>query len=157
PALPRRPLHRAAEGPAAPQPATPRQAHRAVDVGVARRGLPRPRLDPAAAHRRGDPRGAEAAGQPLAAGQAVDPQPRPRRRAKKKARDRLIGLAESHPDWVLGYADETWWSRLALPRLHAWAGDEPLHLVERERPRDDSDPKAWCCYGLLRGDTGGML
>jgi transposase len=87
----------------------------------------------------------------------VDHQPRPGVRAKKKARDRLIGLAATHPDWVLGYADETWWSRLALPRLHAWTDDEPLHLVERERPRDDSDPKALSCYGLLRGDTGGML
>jgi transposase len=87
----------------------------------------------------------------------VDHQPRPGVRAKKKARDRLIGLAATHPDWVLGYADETWWSRLALPRLHAWTGDGPLHLVERERPRDDPDPKALSCYGLLRGDTGGML
>ena len=24
-------------------------------------------------------------------------------------------LAESHADWVLGYQDETWWSRLASP------------------------------------------
>jgi hypothetical protein len=23
---------------------------------------------------------------------------------------------------VLGFQDETWWSRLALPTLHAWAG-----------------------------------
>jgi hypothetical protein len=66
-------------------------------------------------------------------------------------------LAEAHPDWVLGFADETWWSRLALPALHAWAADEPLRLVERESPRSDPDPKALCCYGLLRGDTGGML
>jgi transposase len=87
----------------------------------------------------------------------VDYQPRPGVRAKKKARDRLIGLAATHPEWVLGFADETWWSRLALPRLRAWAGDEPLHLVEREAPRADPDPKALCCYGLLRGDTGGML
>jgi hypothetical protein len=87
----------------------------------------------------------------------VDHQPRPGVRAEKKARDRLSRLAESHPDWVLGYADETWWSRLALPALHAWAGREPLHLVERDRPRADPDPKALCCYGLLRADTGGML
>ena len=87
----------------------------------------------------------------------MDHQPRPGVRAKKKARDRLIGLAATHPDWVLGFADETWWSRLALPRLHAWTDDEPLHLVERERPRDDADPKALSCYGVLRGDTGGML
>jgi transposase len=58
---------------------------------------------------------------------------------------------------VLGFQDETWWSRLALPRVRAWSGDEPLRLVERERPRTDLDPKALCCYGVLRGDTGGML
>ena len=42
--------------------------------------------------------------------------------ARKKVGDRLIRLAASHPDWVLGYQDETWWSRLALPAMHAWAG-----------------------------------
>ncbi len=83
--------------------------------------------------------------------------PDPAYARKKKARDRLINLAATHPDWVLGFADETWWSRLALPARHAWAAEEPLHLVERERPREDADPKALSCYGLLRGDTGGML
>ena len=66
-------------------------------------------------------------------------------------------LAEMHPDWVLGYQDETWWSRLALPTLHAWAGEQPLRLVQREADKEDPDPKALSCYGLLRGDTGGML
>jgi DDE superfamily endonuclease len=58
---------------------------------------------------------------------------------------------------VLGFQDETWWSRLALPALHAWTGDEPLRLVERTASRTDPDPKALCCYGLLRDDTGEML
>ena len=58
---------------------------------------------------------------------------------------------------MLGFADEAWWSRLALPALHAWAAEDPLRLVDREVPRSDPDPKALCCYGLLRGDTGGML
>jgi hypothetical protein len=44
-----------------------------------------------------------------------------------------------------------------LPRAHAWAGDEPLRLAEREVPRSDPDPKALSCYGVLRQDTGGML
>jgi hypothetical protein len=69
----------------------------------------------------------------------------------------LIRLAEAHPDWVLGFQDETWWSRLALPAVHVWAGAGPLRLVEREVPRSDADPKALSCYGLLRRDTGGML
>jgi transposase len=58
---------------------------------------------------------------------------------------------------VLGFQDETWWSRLALPALHAWAGAQPLRLAQREADRADPDPKALSCYGLLRGDTGGML
>jgi hypothetical protein len=44
-----------------------------------------------------------------------------------------------------------------LPRVHAWSGDEPLRLVEQQRPRTDLDPKALCCYGVRRADTGGML
>jgi len=58
---------------------------------------------------------------------------------------------------VLGYQDETWWSRLALPALHAWAGEQPLRLHQREADKGDPDPKALSCYGLLRADTGGML
>jgi transposase len=70
----------------------------------------------------------------------------------------LIRLAGSHPDWVVGYQDETWWSRLALPTLRAWVGEAaPLRLVERAVPKGDADPKALSCFRLLRGDTGGML
>jgi DDE superfamily endonuclease len=58
---------------------------------------------------------------------------------------------------VLGYQDECWWSRLAQPTLHAWVAQEPLRLHELERPPGDRAPKALCCYGLLRGDSGGML
>jgi transposase len=76
---------------------------------------------------------------------------------KKEARDRLIRLVQSHPDWVVGFQDETWWSRLALPHLHAWTDAEPLRLVERNTDRTDPDPKALCCYGLLRLDTNQML
>jgi len=93
----------------------------------------------------------------LAARPALDHQPRPRLRAKKKTRDWLIRLAATHPDWVLGFQDETWWRRLALPRLHAWADPQPLHLVQQAVEKDDADPKALACYGRLRNDTGGML
>lgn len=57
---------------------------------------------------------------------------------------------------MLGFQDETWWSRLALPGLHAWTADEPLRLVEQTAQRGDPDPTALCCYGLLRADTGAM-
>src|SRR6266852_7120554 len=69
---------------------------------------------------------------------------------KKGARDRLIHLATSHPTWALGFQDETWWSRLAQPALHAWAEpDQPLRLVEQTVAKTDPDPKALACYGLL--------
>jgi hypothetical protein len=58
---------------------------------------------------------------------------------------------------VLGFQDECWWSRLAQPNLHAWTGDEPLRLQELAVGKEDTDPKALACYGLLRSDTGGML
>jgi len=72
-------------------------------------------------------------------------------------RDRLIRLAARHPDWVLGYQDETWWSRLAQPARHAWVGGGPLRLEELTADKADPDPKALACYGLLRADTGQML
>jgi transposase len=84
--------------------------------------------------------------------------PDPAYARKKHARDRLIRLAAAHPGWVLGYQDECWWSRLALPAMHAWTAEgEPLRLVERAVPKGDTDPKALSCYGLLRADTGRML
>jgi hypothetical protein len=58
---------------------------------------------------------------------------------------------------VLGFQDEVWWSRLARPELHAWAGGEPMRLHEVGPDADDLDPKALACYGLLRADTGGMM
>jgi hypothetical protein len=80
----------------------------------------------------------------------MDHQSRSPVRAKKSARDRLIRLAASHPTWALGFQDEVWWSRLALPALSSWAEvDQPLRLVERAVAKDDPDPKALACYGLL--------
>ena len=80
----------------------------------------------------------------------MDHQPGPGVRAEKSARDRLIRLALTHPDWALGFEDEVWWSRLACPALHSWAeADQPLRLVEQAVAKDDPDPKALACYGLL--------
>jgi DNA-binding CsgD family transcriptional regulator len=83
--------------------------------------------------------------------------PDPAYTRKKQARDRLIRLSASHPDWVLGFQDECWWSRLAQPDLHAWVNDQPLRLQELAASRDDPDRKALCCYGLFRTDTQEML
>jgi DDE superfamily endonuclease len=55
---------------------------------------------------------------------------------------------------VLGWQDETWWTRLAQPDLFAWSGDGPLRLLPKER---GGGPEALACYGLLRADTGDML
>ena len=65
-----------------------------------------------------------------------------------------MARAAARPDWVLGWQDETWWTRLAQPDLFAWAGDEPLRLLPNER---GGGPEALACYGLLRADTGAML
>jgi len=64
-------------------------------------------------------------------------------------------MAARHPDWVVGYADEVWWSRLAQPAMHAWG--ETLRLEAKARAKDDVQPKALACYGLLRTDQDRVL
>jgi DDE superfamily endonuclease len=88
----------------------------------------------------------------------VDHQSRPGIPPKKRRRDRLIRLGEDHPDWLLGFEDEVWWSRLAFPSLRAWTDpDHPLRLVEQTLPKAPPDPdaarKALACYGLLVRDA----
>jgi hypothetical protein len=61
-------------------------------------------------------------------------------------------LANTRPDGVVGFADEAWWSRLARPALPAWREDAPLRLVEQTVAKDDPDPKALACDGLLLRD-----
>jgi hypothetical protein len=52
--------------------------------------------------------------------------------------------------WALRYADEVWWSRVKQPTLHTWSEvGQPTRLQELEVSKDDPDPKALCCYGLL--------
>jgi transposase len=104
-----------------------------------------------------DPAGPAAAGRGLEAGQALADQPRPRLRAKKRRRDRLIRLARGRPGWAFGFADEVWFSRLAQPALHAWASGEPLRLGLHAADRDDPEPKALACYGLWLPEGERML
>jgi hypothetical protein len=52
----------------------------------------------------------------------------------------------------VGFADETWWSRVTHPALHSWTAGDPLRLVEQVPVKGDPDPKAWCCDGLRRPD-----
>jgi hypothetical protein len=79
----------------------------------------------------------------------MDHLPRSRIRKKKRRRDRLICLAQSHPDWAVGFEDETWFSRLWQPSLNSWSeAGRPLRLVEQSVEKNDPDPKAISCYGL---------
>jgi hypothetical protein len=63
-----------------------------------------------------------------------DHQPRSGIRPKKRQRDRLIALAQAHPDWA--------------------ELDRPLRLVEQTVAKADPDPKALACYGLLLRRVG---
>jgi transposase len=79
--------------------------------------------------------------------------PDPNYAAKKARRDRLIRLAAQHPDWVLGFEDEVWWSRLARPSLSAWTDGPPLKIQLLKADEADRDPDAIACYGFLRSDS----
>jgi len=79
--------------------------------------------------------------------------PDPQYALKKARRDRLIEVAAKHPDWVLGFVDEVWWSRLQRPRMSAWADGAPLKMHVLKADDSDPDPIAICCYGMLRNDT----
>lgn len=87
----------------------------------------------------------------LDAGEAVDNLPRPLLRKKKAsfASDRLMEVAGADPEWAVGFLDECWWSRVALPTLNAWAEEgKPPRLIQRSVAKDDPEPKAISCYGL---------
>jgi DDE superfamily endonuclease len=64
-------------------------------------------------------------------------------------------IAGANPEWAVGFEDECWWSRVALPTLNAWSADgEPLRLVQRSLAKDDPEPKAISCYGLHLPEIG---
>jgi hypothetical protein len=83
--------------------------------------------------------------------------PDPHYAVKKARRDRLIRLAAEHPDWVLGFEDETSWSRVAQPSLHAWTDGPPLKVQLLKMDDNDPDPEAICCYGILRNGSHKVL
>lgn len=61
-----------------------------------------------------------------------------------------MAWASTQPGWAIGFLDEVWWSRFALPRLSAWQEkDQPVRLVEQTWQKEDPDPKALACYGVL--------
>jgi transposase len=79
----------------------------------------------------------------------TSPDPLYERKKASFASDRLMEVADGNPGWAIGFQDECWWSRVALPALHGWAEKgEPLRLIERSVAKDDPDKKAISCYGL---------
>ena len=61
----------------------------------------------------------------------------------------MMEIAGDDPEWAIGFEDECWWSREALPTLSSWAEEGmPLRLVGRSVAKDDPEPKAISCYGL---------
>jgi DDE superfamily endonuclease len=58
-------------------------------------------------------------------------------------------VAAANPEWAVGFEDECWWSRVALPTLSSWSEEgKPLRLLQQSVAKDDPDPKAISCYGL---------
>jgi DDE superfamily endonuclease len=52
-------------------------------------------------------------------------------------------------EWAVGFCDECWWSRLALPTLSSWSEEgKPMRLLQQSVAKDDPEPKAVSCYGL---------
>ena len=75
---------------------------------------------------------------------------------KKQRRDALIALAQ-RCGWEVGFVDEVWWSRVSQPNMHSWSEkDEPLRLQELAADKNDPDPKALACYGMLSAESRHM-
>jgi hypothetical protein len=80
--------------------------------------------------------------------------PNPLYESKKAsfASDRLMEVAAANSsEWEVGFLDECWWSRLAVPTLSSWAEErQPLRLVQQSVARDNPSEamKAISCYGL---------
>src|SRR6266852_6501919 len=135
---------------APPQPPRLWQTDQPVDTFACRPGQLRARSDAKARLRRERASRAGPPGHELEARQTLDHQPRSAIPTKKNARDRLISYASQQPDWAIGFLDEVWWSRFALPRVQAWQSkDRPVRLVEQVWQKGDPDPKALACYGVL--------
>src|SRR5215469_842771 len=83
----------------------------------------------------------------------ADHQPRPAVPGKKNARDRLIAWASQQPTWAIGFGEEVWWSRFALPAAHAAHESGPARPAGRTslaqgRPRSQGAGLLW---GALAG------
>jgi transposase len=68
----------------------------------------------------------------------------------------LIELATRY-GWVIGFMDEIWWSRFAVPAMHLWGERRPVRLVEPTPRKNDPDAQALACYGLWWANAERML
>jgi hypothetical protein len=62
-----------------------------------------------------------------------------------------MSVAAANPDtWAVGFLDECWWSRVALPTLSSFSEEgKPLRLIQQSVAKDEGpEPKAISCYGL---------
>jgi transposase len=79
----------------------------------------------------------------------TSPDPLYERKKASFASDRLMEIADADPLWAIGFLDECWWSRVALPTLSAFSEEgEPPRMIQQSVAKDDPDPKAISCYGL---------
>lgn len=77
---------------------------------------------------------------------------------KKHQRNRLLKLSEQNPDWVVGFLDEVWWSRLRDPMMHTWSENgKSLALMEKTQDKSDPEAKAIACYGVYLREHSQML
>jgi len=65
-------------------------------------------------------------------------------------------VAAANPEtWAVGFLDECWWSRVAVPTLSSFSAEgKPLRLIQQSVAKDDPEPKAISCYGLYLPQIG---
>jgi hypothetical protein len=76
-----------------------------------------------------------------------------------------MALAQRHAEYALGFQDETWWSRVKQPNLHAWVDEgAALRLVAQTKAKDGRPISAitilylsWCCEQLAQHGKQALL
>ena len=67
-------------------------------------------------------------------------------------------MADGNPEWAIGFQDECWWSRVALPTLSSFSEKgQPHRMIQRSVAENDPEPKAISCYGLYLPRIGGEM
>jgi hypothetical protein len=66
------------------------------------------------------------------------------RKKEKRRRDRLMEVAAANPEtWAVGFLDECWWSRVAVPTLSSFSEEgKPMRLIQQSVAKHDPEPKA---------------